>query len=152
LDPKAKQTGTVKEIADDLGSGKKLTLNNLRSDGMEFFTTFTVRDGKGFLALNAQIAALDPVGRLVDPGTTYEPADLFYVDVTSADPFVALESYGMALRTATKSHPNTYNNFTICGWFSHRNSAKALVDELDYARKSSPPTAISCKGMSTSPM
>jgi len=264
-DPKAKLTWTAKEISDDLGRGKTLTVNNLRSDGMEFFTAFTVRDGKGFVALgsgiinhrpygirvksfqpmaggdvfpdldkkdarnlnggagstpnlvksgtelacensllftftangvrrslvmgglsyrdfakhaalgpfdlwdtfpnywhqpeigqtwrtvwhkidsnrlpkdfpalNAQVAALDPVGRLVDPGSTYEPADLFYIDATTADPFVALENYGQALRAATKSHPNTYNNFTICGWFSHRNNATVLVDEMDCARK-----------------
>ena len=264
-DPKAKLTWTAKEISDDLGSGKTLTLNNLRSDGMEYFTTFTVRDGKGFVALgsgiinhrpygirvksfqpmaggdvfpglekkdarnlnggagstanlvksgtelacensllltftdngvrrslvmgglsyhdfakhaalgpfdlwdtfpnywhqpeigqtwrtvwhkndsnrlpkdfpalNAQVAAIDPVGRLVDPGTTYEPADLFYVDVTTADPFGALENYGQALRTATKSRPNIYNNFTICGWFSGLRNAQRLVDEMDAARK-----------------
>ena len=265
LDPAAKISWTATDISDDLGSGKTLTVNNLRSDTREFITTFTVRDGKGFVALgsgiinhrpygirvksfqplaggevfpglekkdarnlnggagstanlvksgselacensllftftangvrrslvmgglsyhdfakhaalgqfdlwdtfpnywhqpeigqtwrtvwhkiethrlpkdfpvlNAQVAALDPVGRLVDPGTTYLPADLFYVDVTTGDPFVALENYGQALRTATKSRPNTYNNFTICGWFSGRNSPKALVDEMDYARK-----------------
>ena len=265
FDPKARLTWTVKDVADELGSGKTLTLNNLRSDGMEVFTTFTVRDDKGFLALgsgiinhrsygirvksfqpmlggdvfpgltmkdprnlnggagstenlvqpgtdracensllltftanggrrslvmggltyhdfakyvalgkyecwdtypgywhqpeigetwrtiwsplnakrlptvfpavNAQVAAVDPVGRLVDPGATYEPADLFYVDVTTTDPFAALESYGLALRTATKSRPNTYNNLTICGWFSGCNGAKRLVEELDYARK-----------------
>ena len=264
-DPKAKLTWTAKEISDDLGSGKTLTLNNLRSDGMEYFTTFTVRDGKGFVALgsgiinhrpygirvksfqpmaggdvfpglekkdarnlnggagstanlvksgtelacensllltftdngvrrslvmgglsyhdfakhaalgpfdlwdtfpnywhqpeigqtwrtvwhkndsnrlpkdfpalNAQVAAIDPVGRLVDPGTTYEPADLFYVDVTTADPFGALENYGQALRTATKSRPNIYNNFTVCGWFSGLRNAQRLVDEMDAARK-----------------
>jgi len=264
-DPKAKFTWAVKEIVDDLGSGKTLTLNQLRSDGMKFFTTFTVRDGKGFVALgsgivndrpygirvksfqplaggdvfpgldkkdgknlnggagstanlvkdgadlacansllftftangvrrslvmggltyhdfakhaalgayelwdtyprywnspqigmtwqtvwhrmnaksltdkfpalNAQVAALDPVGRLVDPGTTYEPADLFYVDVTTGDPFVALENYGQALRTATHSRPNTYNNFTICGWFSGLRNANVLVEEMDRANK-----------------
>jgi len=265
FDPKAKLTWTVKEVADELGCGKTLTLNNLRSDGMEFFTTFSLREDKGFVALgsgivnhraygirmktfqpltggdvfpglemkapmnlnggagstenlvqpgtdracensllltftangvrrslvmgglsyhdfakyaalgkyecwdgypgywhqpeigetwrtiwsplnakrlpenfpavNAQVAAVDPVGRLVDPGTTYAPADLFYVDVTTADPFLALERYGLALRTATKSRPNTYNNLTVCGWFSGRNNAQRLVEEMDVARK-----------------
>ncbi|MFA6129286.1 MAG: hypothetical protein WC699_18445 [Bacteroidales bacterium] len=264
LDPKAKLTWKVKAISDLLGEGKMLILDNLRSDSREFFTTFTVYSGKGFIALgsgiinnrpyairvksfqpmaggnvfpglemkdarnlnggagstknlvqngtdracensllltfkgngqrcslvmggltyqdfakytaigryecwdmypddqmpelgqtwrtiwrpmderripanfpalNAQVAAVDPVGHLVDPGTTYQPNDLFYVDVTTADPFLALEIYGRALAAATKSHPNTYNNLTVCGWFSGRNSAKQLVEEMDVARR-----------------
>jgi len=265
LDPAAKITWAATDISDELGRGKTLTVHNLRSDAREFITTFTVRDGQGFVvlgsgivnhrsygirmksfqplaggalfpalemkdpknlnggagstpnlvnqgtdlacensllltftangarrslvlggltyqdfakyaalgpyqcwdtypgywhqpeigqtwrtvwnkidanrlpagfpAVNGQLAAVDPVGRLVDPGATYQPNDLFYVDVTTADPFVALERYGKALRTATHSRPNTYNNFSICGWFSGRNSAKALVEEMDYARK-----------------
>ncbi len=266
LDPAAKLTWTAKDTTDELGRGKTLTVNNLRSiDGREFLTTFTVHDDKGFVVLGSgivnhrnygirvknlqplvggdafpgldmkdpknlnggagsthnlvkhgtslacensllltfttngarhslvmgglsyqdfakytalgnfecwdnypnywhhpelgrtwctvwqqldsnhlpknfpknavQVAALDPVGRLVDPGTTYQPNDLFYVDVTTADPFVSLETYGMAMRLATKARPNTYNNLTVCGWFSGRNSAKALVEEMDTANK-----------------
>jgi hypothetical protein len=265
LDTAAKLTWTAKDISDDLGRGKVLTVHILRGDAREYITTFAVRDGKGFVALgsgivnhrsygirlksfqplaggdvfpglkmqdpknlnggagstenlvkpgaslacensllltfttkgvrhslvmggltyqdfakytalgkfecwdiypnywnqpeigqvwrtiwhplddnqlpphfpavNAQVAALDPVGRLVDPGTTYLPNDLFYVDVTTADPFTALETYGLALRTATKARPNTYNNLTVCGWFSGRNNAKALVEEMDTANK-----------------
>jgi hypothetical protein len=81
----------------------------------------------------AQVAAVDPVGRLVDPGTSYQPNDLFYVDVSTDDPFQALETYGLALRDATKSHPNTYNNLTVCGWFSHRDTSDQLVKEMDVA-------------------
>jgi len=57
-DPKSKLTWTAKEISDDLGRGKTLTLNNLRSDGMEFLTTFTVREGKGFVALGLAILSI----------------------------------------------------------------------------------------------
>ena len=39
------------------------------------------------------------------------------------------------MRTATKSHPNTYNNLTVCGWFSGRNNAERLVEEMNVARK-----------------
>jgi len=41
----------------------------------------------------------------------------------------------LALRAATKSHPNTYNNLTVCGWFSGRNSASKLVEEMEVAKK-----------------
>ena len=80
-----------------------------------------------------QVAALDPVGRLVDPGTTYIPDDRFYVDVVTKDPFVALESYGMAMRTATGAQPNVYNNLTVCGWFSGRNNSVKLIEEVNRA-------------------
>lgn len=85
--------------------------------------------------LNAQVAAVDPVGRLVDAGATYQPNDLFYIDVTTNDPFLALEKYGQTLRLATSAHPNTYNNLTVCGWFSGKNSATKLVEEMAVAKK-----------------
>jgi len=80
-----------------------------------------------------QVAAVDPVGRLVDPRQTYEPQDHFYVDVITQDPFVALEKYGMALRTATGAKPNVYNSLTVCGWFSGRNTSALLMKEADRA-------------------
>ena len=89
----------------------------------------------GYPKLNAQVAAVDPVGRLVDAGASYQPNDLFYIDVTTDDPFLALEKYGQMLRLATNSHPNTYNNLTVCGWFSGKNSATKLVEEMDVAKK-----------------
>ena len=261
LDPTTKLSWTVKDVADELGAGKMLTVNYQRGDGAEFCTTFAVRDGKGFVALgsgivnhrsspirmksfqplawgnlfpglemkdartlnggagssrnlvqagkdracensllltftvkgkrrslvmggltynefakyaaigpyqcwdtlphpelghtwksiwapmntsrmpadfpalSAQVAALDPVGRLVDPGESYQPNDLFYVDVTTPDPFLALENYGKALRTATSARPNTYNNLTVCGWFSGRNNSTLLVEEMEVAWK-----------------
>ncbi|MFZ4726137.1 MAG: hypothetical protein ACOYMD_11900, partial [Paludibacter sp.] len=89
----------------------------------------------GYPKLNAQVAAVDPVGRLVDAGASYQPNDLFYIDVTTDDPFLALEKYGQMLRLATNSHPNTYNNLTVCGWFSGKNSAAKLIEEMEVAKK-----------------
>ncbi len=85
--------------------------------------------------INIQVGAVDPVGRLVDPGTIYQPNDLFYVDVLTANPFQALETYGLILRAATNSHPNVYNNLTLCGWFSHQNTSDKLVKEMDVANQ-----------------
>jgi len=90
------------------------------------------------LEFNAQ----DPVGRLVDAGQTYWAQDTFYLDVTTADPFAALEKYGRAMRLANNARPNVYDFPVLCGWgvgaLSHlpgvNNSAK-LVGELEAAQK-----------------
>ena len=89
-----------------------------------------------------ECSAKDPVGRLVDAGTTYWAADTFYLDVTTADPFVSLEQYGRAMRLANHARPNVYDFPVLCGWgvgaLSHlpnvNNSAK-LVGELEAAQK-----------------
>ncbi|MEI6972690.1 MAG: hypothetical protein WCL44_14375, partial [bacterium] len=54
----------------------------------------------------AGVEAYDPIGRLVEPGETYLPADSFYLDAGTANPFEALEQYGQALRQATGAKPN----------------------------------------------
>lgn len=57
----------------------------------EFGKIATLQDGSpGFFAE-------DPVGRLVDEGQTYLPADSFYLDVHTREPFDALERYGLAM-------------------------------------------------------
>jgi hypothetical protein len=86
--------------------------------------------------------AEDPVGRLVPPGTTYLAPDSVYVDALTADPFVALERYGLAMRAATHAAPNVYQFPVLCGWsvghVSHlpdvNNSAK-LVEQLEAGNK-----------------
>ena len=89
-----------------------------------------------------ELNAMDPVGRLVDPGQTYWSEDTFYVDVTTADPFVALEQYGRAMRLANHAHPNVYDFPVLCGWsvgvMSHLpdiNNSVKLVSELEAAQK-----------------
>ena len=67
----------------------------------------------------AELEASDPVGRLVEPGETYLPADSFYVDAATADPFTALEKYGLALREATGAiRLNPYDFPTVCAWYA----------------------------------
>jgi hypothetical protein len=65
----------------------------------------------------ADLYAADPVGRLVDAGRSYLPNDRFYVDFTTADPFEALERYGLRLRAAQKAAPNLYDFPTVCAWY-----------------------------------
>ena len=89
-----------------------------------------------------EITAKDPVGRLVDAGQTYWAEDTFYLDVTTPDPFVALEQYGRAMRLANHANPNVYDFPVLCGWsvgaMSHLpgiNNSKKLVGELEAAQK-----------------
>ncbi len=66
----------------------------------------------------ADLYARDPVGRLVRPGEAYAPKqDRFYVGFGTPNPFLALERYGRALRTAQGAHPNPYTFPTVCAWY-----------------------------------
>jgi len=89
-----------------------------------------------------EFSAKDPVGRLVDVGQTYWAEDTFYLDVTTSDPFAALEQYGRAMRLANHAHPNVYDFPVLCGWsvgaMSHLpdiNNSKKLVGELEAAQQ-----------------
>ena len=66
----------------------------------------------------AGVEAYDPIGRLVESGETYLPADSFYLDAGTANPFEALEQYGQALRQATGAKPNPYDFPTVCAWYA----------------------------------
>lgn len=68
--------------------------------------------------VTAGLEAYDPIGRLVDPGETYLPADSFYLAAGTANPFEALEQYGRALREATGAKPNVYDFPTVCAWYA----------------------------------
>lgn len=87
-------------------------------------------------------SARDPVGRLVDAGQTYWAEDTFYLDVTTSDPFAALEKYGRAMRAANHAKPNVYDFPVLCGWavgalsgLPDVNNSMKLVGELEAARK-----------------
>ena len=86
--------------------------------------------------------ASDPVGKRVDPGVTYVPDDLFYLDFSTADPFLALERYGLSVRTAQPAAPNIYDFPTVCAWYVQDfcggpkvNNTAALVGEMEEVRK-----------------
>lgn len=89
-----------------------------------------------------ECSAKDPVGRLVDAGQTYWAEDTFYLDIGTADPFLALEQYGRAMREANHAHPNVYDFPVLCGWgvgaLSHLpgvNNSQKLVGELEAAQQ-----------------
>lgn len=67
--------------------------------------------------------AQDPVGKRIDPGTWYRPVqDVFYLDVTTADPFTALETYSRELKGYNKINLSRYTFPTTCLWYaSHHN-------------------------------
>jgi len=64
-----------------------------------------------------ELKAADPVGKQVAPSGQYVPDDRFYVDFTTADPFAALEQYGLALREAQQVKPHIYDFPTVCAWY-----------------------------------
>lgn len=87
----------------------------------------------------------DPLGKLVESGTTFDAVDTVYLDVSTTDPFVSLEQYGMAMRKANKANPKPYDFPTLCGWLVSTgsygegvpiNHSKALVEQMEMAAKS----------------
>ena len=61
--------------------------------------------------------AEDPVGKRVDPGTSYLSRDRFYLEFSSPDPFKALELYGLTLRRAQDVDLDYYTFPSVCMWF-----------------------------------
>ncbi|MCX6362196.1 MAG: hypothetical protein NT029_20565 [Armatimonadetes bacterium] len=81
----------------------------------------------------ADLYAQDPVGRLIRPGEVYAPTqDRFYVGFGTPNPFVALERYGRAVRSAQGARPNPYTFPTVCAWY---------VGLFDYPRAQNQPLA-----------
>jgi len=119
-----------------MADGKRLSLVWGGLANSEFGKWVALRGGK------IEMRAEDPVGRLVDPGETYISEDNFYLDVTQPDPFIALETYGLAMRTANNARPNTYDFPTLCGWavgalsgLGDINNSVALISELEMGQK-----------------
>ena len=86
----------------------------------------------------------DPYGRLVNAGETYISKDKIYIDCITANPFEALEAYGMRMRAANDIKLNYYDFPTFCGWAmsmgylgvgGNYNNSKALVDIANDAQQ-----------------
>ena len=119
-----------------LSKGKRRTIVWGGLANKDFGKYASVQDGV------LEFSAKDPVGRLVDAGQTYWSEDTFYLDIATADPFVALEQYGRAMRVANHAHPNVYNFPVLCGWsvgalskLPGVNNSVKLVGELQAAGK-----------------
>ena len=69
-------------------------------------------------AFTAQLFATDPVGKRVDPGQTYQPADRFYINANTTDPFAGLEQYAIDVKTAQKVKLSMYDFPTVCLWYA----------------------------------
>ena len=86
----------------------------------------------------------DPQGKRIEPGATYDAVDTVFLDFSTADPFVSLERYGLAMRSANNAKPNDYDFPTLCGWLvssgygegRHINDSKELVGQMELAKKS----------------
>jgi hypothetical protein len=87
-----------------------------------------------------ELSAEDPIGVLVDEEQEYFPADTFYIDLVTREPFDALERYGRAMRLANDARPQVYDFPVLCGWsvghiskLPRVNSSPKLVEEADHA-------------------
>jgi len=85
----------------------------------------------------------DPQGKRVAPGELWQSKDSFFVDISSADPFVSLENYGRSLAMANNANPNPYGFPTLCGWMASMkeygdgtpvNNSPALVEQMQIAK------------------
>ncbi len=92
-------------------------------------------------SLGIQLFSEDPVGRLVDPDSSYENNDRFYLCINNTNPFEGLEKYGFAIRDAQQIKLNYYDFPTECLWYASVyakdparpkfNDSKGAVDEMD---------------------
>ena len=94
---------------------RSLVMGGLTYADYEKFAAATKSAGAPDITLD--LWGADPVGKLVDPGATYVPADRFYVDFTTDDPFAALEAYGRAVAAAQAVKLNLYTFPSVCLWY-----------------------------------
>lgn len=95
--------------------------------------------------LAASVMNWDGVGKRVDPGVSYLPDDRCYVDFCTANPFEALEQYGLAVRAAQKVKLRINDFPTVCGWYvavfgggggTEPNNTAGMVAQMDAVIKS----------------
>ena len=94
--------------------------------------------------LVVSVMSWDAIGKRVDSGVTYMPDDRCYVDFCTANPFEALEHYGLAVRAAQKVNLRINDFPTICGWYvthfsaggSEPNNSAGMVQLMDAVFKS----------------
>ena len=90
--------------------------------------------------------AADPVGKRVDPGSTYISGDSFYLNGIIDNPFEALEHYAWVSREARGIDLHYYTFPSVCMWFlsvthfgadpTSENSSVGAVREMENIEKS----------------
>jgi len=97
------------------------------------------------VSYTANLFAKDPVGKKVDPGTTYLPDDNFYISFDTEDPFSALEYYGKRAASAQQIKLSMYDFPTVCLWYAEvsffgksnaENSSLGAVNEMKHIKNS----------------
>ncbi|MBK7711967.1 MAG: hypothetical protein IPJ37_14120 [Bacteroidales bacterium] len=97
-------------------------------------------------SLGIQLFSEDPVGKLIDAGSSWEGNELFYLCINNLNPFEALEKYGLAVKEAQQIKLNYYDFPTECLWYASVyakdparpkfNDSKGAVDEMENAVRS----------------
>lgn len=86
----------------------------------------------------------DPVGKLVDAGSTYILKDKFYIDVTTDNRFDALEKYGAALAVANQCDISGVTIPILNFWYAFipkyggnefRDNSIGTIEEMEEIRK-----------------
>lgn len=107
----------------------------------DFLRKLGVHHRRGWFSLTIE----DPQGKLVPAGERFDAVDTVLIDVSTSDPFVSLEQYGMAMRKANGANPKPYDFPTLCGWLVSTgsygegikiNHSKGLVEQMELADKS----------------
>ncbi len=97
------------------------------------------------VSYTANLFAKDPVGKKVDPGSTYLPDDNFYINFDTEDPFIALEDYGKRVSSAQGIKLSMYDFPTVCLWYAEvsffgksnaENSTPGAVNEMKHIKNS----------------
>ena len=97
------------------------------------------------VSYTANLFAMDPVGKKVDPGSTYLPDDNFYINFDTEDPFTALEDYGKRVSSAQGIKLSMYDFPTVCLWYAEvsffgksnaENSTPGAVNEMKHIKNS----------------
>ncbi|MFC1463008.1 hypothetical protein ACFLQU_05305, partial [Verrucomicrobiota bacterium] len=114
-----------------------LVIGGLTYHDFEKFTRIDRRDD----CIEFDVWSEDPVGRRVAPGERYLPDDKVYVDISSHDPFAALEQYAWCVRNAQNIELPTYDFPTVCLWWASQvgalaNDSPGAVMEMDHVVRS----------------
>jgi hypothetical protein len=95
--------------------------------------------------LIVSVMCWDPVGKLVDAGSSYFPDDRCYLDFCTGNPFEALEQYGLSIRAAQQVKLMINDFPTVDGWYvanpsygggPEANNTAGMVALMDAAAKS----------------